>query len=142
MIPETPAAGRFHGIDFHVNRGVLDGEVLTLSDTSTDTNRAFVIHFRPDDLNATANHTFYISTNDIANIPEIKLVTHVKNSSGAENVIFKRGYSLQWQLGVRSKNKIPLKIYLCLPDAQKSFLAGTFKVTVKKDKSPQTVADN
>ena len=36
------------------------------------------------------------------------------------------GYALTLELGKADKGKSPGKIYLCLPDAEKSYLAGTF----------------
>ncbi len=135
MIPQTPAAGNFRGSAFSVNRGTLAGQVLTLSDTSGDTNRAIVIHFTPEQINAMANRLFQFRTNDIGDFPEVQLVTHVKNSKGTDIRTFHGGYALQWNFGVKSRNHVPLRIYLCLPDAEKSFVAGTFNVVMRKDKS-------
>lgn len=141
-IPETPAAGSFRGNPFHANHGVLTGEVLRLSDTSGDINRTFAIHFTAEQMNAMANRIFQIATNEVANVPEVRLVTHQKNSKDTETETFAGGYAMQWQFGVKNKNKVPLKIYLCLPDAQRSFVAGTFKITINKDKTATGPVEN
>lgn len=141
-IPETPVAGRFGGSAFRVNRGTLAGEVLKLSDTSGDTDRTFVIRFTPEQMNAMANRIFQIATNEVTNVPEVKLVSHKKNSKDTGTETFAGGYAMQWQFGVRSKNKVPLMIYLCLPDAQRSFVAGAFKVTISKDKASNAASEN
>jgi Family of unknown function (DUF6498) len=141
-IPEMPAAGRFKGNPFHANRGVLAGEVLRLSDTSGDTSRTFAIRFTPEQMNAMANRIFQIGTNDAANVPEVRLVTHPKNSKDDDIETFAGGYAMQWQFGVTNKNKVALKIYLCLPDAQRSFVAGAFKITINKDKTAAGPVEN
>ena len=68
---------------------------------------------------------------------------------GVDNSIsqpFSGGYALKLNFGNRVKNKIPAKIYLCLPDADKSYLAGTFDVIIKDPKqratSIEAVPDN
>ena len=39
---------------------------------------------------------------------------------------------MRLEFGKLSGGKLPGKIYLCLPDQEKSFIAGTFEVQVKK----------
>jgi hypothetical protein len=48
---------------------------------------------------------------------------------------------MRLEFGRLAKNKIPVRIYLCLPDVQQDFLAGTLKVTVKKDESQTATAE-
>jgi hypothetical protein len=71
-------------------------------------------------------------------LPEGKRVVHPDNPEGPTtqpvvlNVsskvgqVFPNGYSMTLELEPRKAGKLAGKIYLCLPDDQKSFLAGTF----------------
>jgi len=43
---------------------------------------------------------------------------------------FVNRYALRLEFGKLSGGKLPGKIYLCVPDKEKSFLAGTFEVQV------------
>ncbi len=56
-------------------------------------------------------------------VPEILI--HVPNHKD-EFRLFPNGYALTLELGSRVNWKIPGKIYLCLPDAEKTVLAGFF----------------
>lgn len=67
-----------------------------------------------------------------ANLPTI--ATAVR--SGTElprNVMMTDGYALTLELGPRDKGKVRGKIYLCLPDATKSYLTGTFEAEWVRD---------
>lgn len=146
LIPQTTAAGIFRGYTFNAHQAELTGEVLTLTDIQHHTNRAFVIRFTPEQLNATANRLFQVGTNAVTNVPEVKLVSRVvtrkKNFGDTNTVTFTNGYAMQWAFGVKSKNRVPLQIYLCLPDAEKSYLVGTFRVTIKKEKAAADTVSN
>lgn len=48
---------------------------------------------------------------------------------GGKTEIFMQGYAMRLEFGQRSGNKLPGKIYLCLPDSKKSLIAGTFEAT-------------
>jgi len=41
------------------------------------------------------------------------------------------GYAMRLEFGKESDGKVPGKIYLCLPDEGKSFVAGTFQLELK-----------
>ena len=40
-------------------------------------------------------------------------------------------YALTLELGQRNKDGLPGKVYLCLPDEEKSYLVGTFEAEIK-----------
>jgi hypothetical protein len=44
-------------------------------------------------------------------------------------------YALKLELGKEDDGKVPGRIYLCLPDASRSYLAGTFTAQVEEDRS-------
>jgi len=43
---------------------------------------------------------------------------------------------MRLEFGALSKGKLPGKIYLCTPDAEKSYVMGTFNAVVTKPKPP------
>lgn len=47
------------------------------------------------------------------------------------------GYALRLEFGALANNRLPGKIYLCLPDTEKSYLLGTFHATVFRPKAPK-----
>jgi hypothetical protein len=47
---------------------------------------------------------------------------------------FSKGYGLKLQFDQAINRTISGKIYLCLPDASKSYVAGTFKLRLPKQK--------
>jgi hypothetical protein len=46
------------------------------------------------------------------------------------------GYALKMTFGQAANGKMPGRIYLCLPDAAKSFVAGSFEAEIKKASGP------
>jgi hypothetical protein len=50
---------------------------------------------------------------------------------------FKGGYALRVAFGQPVNGRLPGKIYLCLPDEAKSFVAGTFDAELRKAKPAQ-----
>lgn len=42
-----------------------------------------------------------------------------------------KGYSMRLEFSAPAGNKVPGKIYLSLPDKEKSFVAGTFEAETK-----------
>jgi hypothetical protein len=51
-------------------------------------------------------------------------------------------YAMKLELGKKSDGKLPGRIYLCLPDSSRSYLAGTFNAEVEADPTqPPSAAD-
>ena len=48
------------------------------------------------------------------------------------------GYALKLVFGQATNGRMPGKIYLCLPDAAKSFVAGTFDAEIRKPPPPKS----
>ena len=44
---------------------------------------------------------------------------------------FDGGYAMRLEFGALAGNRMPGKIYLCLPDETKSYVAGTFNVEIR-----------
>ena len=64
-----------------------------------------------------------------------KVTLRYKDDSGTvQKPNFDAGYALRLEFGALANNRLPGKIYLCLPDDEKSYLVGTFNADARKPK--------
>ena len=132
---QTPAAavtGRLHGQPFKVDKVTLENGWLNflqgrdfIADREID-----VVVFEPDTAKL-SGRTFIFPKEEFGTSPHIWL----KWKEAAGDMPKQRGfvdrYALRLEFGKLSAGKLPGKIYLCLPDKEKSFVAGTFEAQVK-----------
>jgi DNA-directed RNA polymerase subunit RPC12/RpoP len=127
-IPDLPAAGRIHGRDFICDRANLQGGALTLRGA---TDLGATINFGGVLPEALAGQSINVATN-AEKAARVILRWKEGNLSLREN--FTNGYALRIEFGLLDNNHLPGKVYLCMPDAEKSYLLGTFTVEVRKPK--------
>ena len=131
-IPDSPVMGRIHGQDFIAERASFQDGALVLR--SGKGGAGFVlINFSgapPGELSGKI-------INVTANADKAAKVTlHFKDIVGSVlEPSFESGYALRLQFGTLANDRLPGKIYLCLPDAEKSYFMGTFEATLPKPKS-------
>jgi hypothetical protein len=132
VVPDRPAAGRLSGKTFTPDRVELHGRTLTLrqgKDFFADLEVA--IDLRGDDKTPPTPVKLTVRPDQKwtdRTVPS--LATKVRDGQSLPKTEFIRdGYALTLELGGRDKGEVPGKIYLCLPDDQKSYLAGTFRAT-------------
>ena len=56
------------------------------------------------------------------------------DSGNVQKPAFDSGYALRLEFGLLANNHLPGKIYLCLPDDEKSYVTGSFVAGVSKPK--------
>jgi hypothetical protein len=134
--PEAPAVGRIHGTGFRNERAILRGNVLSLSQGKTwPWDLAVSISFnirqgeelsgKPVEIPADRPHA-------------LKTVLRWKNEQQQPaTATFNNGYALKLKFGEAANHRIPGSIYLCLPDGEKSFVAGTFEAEIRKPPPPK-----
>lgn len=136
VIPDTPAVGQIHGSGFRCERASLRGGTLSLSQGKD----------WPWDLSVSvsllARHGEELSgkTVDIpADRPRARPVTLRWKNEQKEpaTATFSRGYALKLVFGEATNGRMPGSIYLCLPDKQQSFVAGTFDAEIRKAPPPK-----
>jgi DNA-directed RNA polymerase subunit RPC12/RpoP len=135
-IPDLPAAGRIHGQDFIVERASFQNGTLTLRrGTRGPVDFGIIINFSGAQVGALAAQTINVTTNT----DEAARVTlRWDNDVNSGRVNFDTGYALRLEFGLLDNNShMPGKIYLCTPDAEKSYLSGTFSIEVRKPKPPK-----
>jgi hypothetical protein len=141
-IPDAPVTGRINGRLFALSRTTVQGGTLTFRQGAQ----------WPPDLGVTV-HLFANQGGDLAgktvnieptrtNAPRLTL--RWKDEQGkAVNRTIRQGYALRVEFGAVKHGQLPGRIYLCVPDAPYSWVAGTFAAEIRKAqpaKAPQPTA--
>ena len=130
-IPETPAAGRIHGQNFLCDRASLstNGTLTIRAGTRGQTELGLTINFSGARADALAGQSINITTN----ADKAARVT-LRWREGGENKrqSFDDGYAMRLEFGPDINNRITGKIYLCAPDDEKSYVAGTFNFSARR----------
>lgn len=75
--------------------------------------------------------------------PNVPLVLLQKpGPQSKEPSFFDKGYALTLEVGARQGSKVPGKVYLSLPNAEKDFLAGTFEAEYVRTEAEPPSADD
>lgn len=113
-IPDAPAAGKLQGGFVAYNRNTLQGGALGFRQSSRGLpDLSVTINFftkQPEDLRG---KTINLTTNDS---PVPRVTVRWKEGKDNRSQSFTNGYALKLELGEIAGNRIPGKIYLCLPD--------------------------
>jgi len=125
-LPDQPASGNFRGTTFVGAAFKYRNGTLTI--TGPD-GFSYAIHLGLKRGEPLGGRSFRVLPSDTA--PACKLTITWKEDGNSTSQRIPKGYALKLQFGKASHNRIPAKIYLCLPDAQKSYLAGSFTVAGK-----------
>jgi hypothetical protein len=132
--PDATVAGRIHGQDFICERASLyNGTLIFRGGTRGPITFGVTINFSGAQPEALSNQTINVGTNTEQ---AARVTLHWQGEdSGRES--FETGYALRLEFGALANNRLPGKIYLCLPDEQKSYIVGTFNADARKPK-PKT----
>jgi hypothetical protein len=129
--PDETAVGSIHGSGFYCERASLRGGLLSLSQGKAwpwDLSVALHLYARRGE--ELSGKTVNI---DSARTKAPAVVIHWKESGqqpATETI--NGGYALRLVFGQATNGHIPGKIYICLPDATKSVVAGTFDAQIRK----------
>jgi len=132
-IPETVVEGRIHGKDFIMERAALQNGSLTLRyGTKGAVELGAIINLsgaQPEEL------TVILAAFTTNAEKAAKITLRWKDDSGTvQKPAFESGYALRLEFGMLLNNHLPGKIYLCLPDDEKSYLMGSFVANIVKPK--------
>ena len=130
-IPDAPAAGRIHGLDFLSQRATLQGGKLDLRQGATGLTIQLFAKQGEDlagqSVNIEAGRT---------NSPRVILRWKDEDEKSMTQNI-REGYALRLEFGQATSARMPAKIYLCTPDDAKSYVAGTFVAEIRKAPPPK-----
>ena len=137
VVPTTPAAGRLSGKPFTPDKAELEGNRLIIRqgkdffadqsievflDDKSKPAEGLKLVVRPAQTWTDGTPSLHVSVGGgKGGLPDTKFVNE--------------GYAMTLELGKADKGKSAGKIYLCLPDDQKSFLVGTFTAERKRSMS-------
>jgi hypothetical protein len=150
--PDHPAAGKIHGLDFTVEAAKAQSGVIALRQGQHPiADRQISIFYFPKAGESLAGKKYDISPANAdlfqGVMPHIHMSWRDEDQTKNKPAVFKSGYAMKLEFGQADVDgKIPGKIYLCLPDDEKSFVAGTFQLQEKrpadKPKKSKTPASN
>jgi hypothetical protein len=130
--PEAPASGGIRNAGFQCERATLQGGQLALRQGKSGGQEVSVtIYLFAEQSEDLAGKTIDIKADRKPPLPKVAL--RWKNSgqqSGKEE--FNSGYALKLSFGAISNHHLPGRLFLCLPDDDKSFLAGAFDAEIKR----------
>lgn len=128
--PETTAAGRIHGKDFVCRRAVFQNGLLVLrSSTSREPEMSASIFISTNTAEAVSGRSFAMMPDQLN--PESQVSLFWREGNMRIVAVFTNGFALKLDFGSVSNNLLPGRIYLCLPDEAKSFIAGTFTAGIR-----------
>ncbi len=136
-MPKRTVAGMLGGKPFVPDRVTLDGKTLNLRQGTgffADSQiQIFFAEYKPDaPLKLTVNPDRKLQEGQVPSL-------HVSRRTGTNDTDVPKtdfvfdGYALTLELAARANGKIAGGIYLSLPGAEKSFLAGTFTATYERE---------
>jgi hypothetical protein len=142
VFPDRIAAGVIHGKDFACRQAVLQNGLLALrsergwqaavsanifiSTNAFSTNAAQILSGR----------SFEVGTNYAGFAPSVTLSWREGDMRVIE--MFTNNFAMKLEFGNVSSNELPGKIYLCLPDTMKSYVAGSFTAEVQRFPPPRS----
>jgi DNA-directed RNA polymerase subunit RPC12/RpoP len=130
--PNAPVAGRIHGENFIAERAIFQNGTLTFrSGTRGTVEIGVLINFSGVQAESLSGQSIHVATNadKAANI-----MLRWKDGDQQRKVSFTNGYAMRLEFEPLDGNRLPGKIYLCTPDNEKSYVAGTFRADVRRPK--------
>ena len=132
-VPDSAVVGRIHGRDFIAERTQFQNGQLTIrAGTKGGIEFGALINFggaTPEELSEKAIN---VTTNAEK---AAKISLRWKDDAGTvQKPGFDSGYAMRLKFGPLANNRLPGKIYICLPDDEKSYLMGSFTANVSKPK--------
>jgi len=132
-IPDDPVAGRIHGQDFIVEQATFRNGSLTLRQGAHgSTEFGAIINFSGAQADELSGKTINVMTNAEK---AARISLRWKDDSGTvQKPNYEAGYAMRLEFGTLANNRLQGKIYLCLPDEEKSYLLGSFNADARKPK--------
>ena len=135
--PEAPAAGSIHQHGFRVEKATLQGGNLTLRQgRGWPPDLGLTIIFFAQQGEELSGKSIEVSSDRTPPLPRVTLRWKDDQDKSVNRQIAS-GYALKAVFGEAANGRIAGKIYICLPDDAKSFVAGTFDAEIKKPPPPK-----
>ena len=136
-IPDETAVGSIHGSGFFCESATLQGGQLTLRQgKSGPADLGITIKLFAQQGEELSGKTIQISADREPPLPKITL-RWKDDQQQAKTRSINDGYAMKLAFGQADKGRIAGRIFICLPDEEKSFVAGTFEARIRKPSSQQ-----
>jgi DNA-directed RNA polymerase subunit RPC12/RpoP len=131
--PGAVAAGRLRGAGFKCERATLQGGKLTLRQGGPGgvPVMGVAVHLFARRGEELSGKTIEITPNRAPPLPRVSLLWEDGRQQPGDNDIL-AGYALKLTFHKAANGRVAGEIYLCLPDASKSFVAGTFEAEIEQ----------
>jgi hypothetical protein len=135
--PAGPAAGRLYGKGFSPEKTLIQGGFLLFRQGVRWSPELAVgfglpVHHTED----LSGRSFEFETNQGSPVTRVFLRCKDEQPQPRKDD-FRRGYALKVAFGQATNGLLPGRIYLCLPDACRSVVAGTFEAEIKHPPPPK-----
>jgi hypothetical protein len=130
--PETTVSGNIHGAGFFCERASLQGGNLSLRQGRgwpPDLGLNLVLFARQGE--ELSGKTIEVTPDRAPPLPHVTL-RWKDEQQRAQKQDFRDGYALRVAFGQAANGRMPGKLYLSLPDASKSVIAGSFDAEIRK----------
>jgi DNA-directed RNA polymerase subunit RPC12/RpoP len=142
-IPESRVNGSISGTNFVAETAMCTAQVLRLSQgASASPDREILVYLHLNPGQSPTGHTWTVSQEmKDRNVPQVVKRWKTNPKYAPLSKPFSSGYAMKLELGQITNGVIPGKIFVALPDAEQSVVAGSFKaVTSLADASGAAVA--
>lgn len=133
-IPERPARGRMRGEPFVCDHASFQRGMLALRSGTGSNSVVLTISFFLRDAGRPNERSLDIATNQPGS-PRVTL--HWIENGLPMTQTFMGGYAMKLDLGNPGSGSLPFGIYLCLPDARHSLVAGRFNADIRNPPPPR-----
>ena len=130
-VPDINAQGMIHGQTFQCEKAILEGNILKLrqgNDFFADLELDIFLFPKKDE--TIENNTFKVTREEGIGSPHVHMEWKPKDADIPKTEIFMKDYAMYLAFGAKTDGKLPGKIYICLPDEDKSVVAGTFETNL------------
>jgi hypothetical protein len=132
--PEEPVAGSIHHRAFTLEHASLTGSNLTLRVGRTGSiELGLNVYFFNRQAEELSGKTAAVKPSDS---PAPRVVLRWLETK-RESQTFRSGYAMKVEFGAVTNNALPGKIFLCTPDANQSWVAGTFNAEIRRPPPPK-----
>jgi hypothetical protein len=137
VFPDTPIAGKIHGSGFVCEKAALVGGLLLFGQGNAPPyDLGFGVSLVARQGEELSGKTVEI-TPDRPGAPRVGWRWKNEQQQPITQII-SNGYLLKVTFGQAANGHMPGKIYICLPDPDKSFAAGTFDAEIKQPPQPKS----
>ncbi len=131
-IPDNIAWGKINRHEFRCEKAILKHNILHLrqgKDFFADLE--LIIFFFPKANESLEDRTFEFSRDSQFGNPHVHMKWKEKGENLPKTRMFMGDYTMRIEFGAASGGILPGKIYICLPDEKKSFVAGRFEAEIE-----------